>query len=429
MNKMIATFPKSVQPGIPKLAETPKRWTRYKLGDLFDVVSRPLKMQDDVEYDLVTVKRSRGGIKRRSRLLGRKISVKSQFYLREGDFLISKRQIVHGACGIVSADYDGSIVSNEYAVLKPRDMLLLDYLRYLTHSLYFQQTCFHASIGIHVEKMIFKLEDWFKWEIHLPPLDVQRDIANGLLATDQKLENLGETHTLLTDFKHGLMERIFSQKLRFTDDDSSSFPDWEEHKLGEIFGWVRTNSLSREHLTDSPASGVQNIHYGDIHKKFSALFNHDNEEVPYVKTKAPTGYINDEEFLRVGDIVIADASEDYADIGKTIEVINVRPNAAIAGLHTYLARPKTKSLALGFPGYLLRSNPMRRQIMRIAQGVSVLGVSKGNLEKLTFWLPNLDEQRKIAGSLSAIDAKIDAVSTQIIQMESFKKGLLQKLFV
>ncbi|MDD8098422.1 hypothetical protein LAW14_03815, partial [Escherichia coli] len=54
-------------------------------------------IQDNQEYDLVTVKRSRGGVIRREHLKGKDISVKSQFYIKEGDFLISKRQIVHGA--------------------------------------------------------------------------------------------------------------------------------------------------------------------------------------------------------------------------------------------------------------------------------------------------------------------------------------------
>lgn len=174
------TFPKSVQPGIPKLGSTPKGWKRYRIGDLFDVVSRPTDLHDDREYDLVTVKRSRGGIERRSHLLGRQISVKSQFLLEEGDFLISKRQIVHGACAVVSAEFSGSIVSNEYSVLRPRPVLNLNYLRYLVHSIYLQQTFFHSSVGVHVEKMIFRLEDWFKWPIHLPPVAEQEKLGRGL---------------------------------------------------------------------------------------------------------------------------------------------------------------------------------------------------------------------------------------------------------
>jgi len=423
------TFPKSVQPGIPKLGSTPKGWKRYRIGDLFDVVSRPTDLHDDQEYDLVTVKRSRGGIERRSHLLGRQISVKSQFLLEEGDFLISKRQIVHGACAVVPAEFSGSIVSNEYSVLRPRPVLSLNYLRYLVHSVYLQQTFFHSSVGVHVEKMIFRLEDWFKWPIHLPPVAEQEKLGRGLMDADAKNTLLTEKKTALEDYKRGLMQRLFSRELRFTRDDGSAFPDWEERKLGDVFDWVQTNSLSREHLVDDPESGVQNIHYGDIHGKYRALFFQSKENAPFIATTAPMRDIKAAEYLRVGDVVIADASEDYADIGKAIEIMEVAPKSAVAGLHTYIARPKAKSLVLGFSGYLLRSAPMRKQTMRIAQGISVLGLSKSNLEKLTFWLPQPDEQRKIAAALSALDAKIDALSRKISEMDAFKKGLLQKLFV
>ena len=67
--------------------------------------------------------------------------------------------------------------------------------------------------------------------------------------------------------------------------------------------------------------------------------------------------------------------------------------------------------------------------MRIAQGISVLGISKGNLSTLSVLLPHPDEQKKIADFLSALDAKIDAVAGQIAQMEAFKAGLLQQMFV
>ncbi len=327
------TFPKSVQPGIPKLDSTPKGWKRYRIGDLFDVVSRPTDLHDDQEYDLVTVKRSRGGIERRSHLLGRQISVKSQFLLEEGDFLISKRQIVHGACAVVPAEFSGSIVSNEYSVLRPRPVLSLNYLRYLVHSVYLQQTFFHSSVGVHVEKMIFRLEDWFKWPIHLPPVAEQEKLGRGLMDADAKITLLTEKKTALEDYKRGLMQRLFSRELRFTRDDGSAFPDWEERKLRDVFDWVQTNSLSREHLVDDAASGVQNIHYGDIHGKYRALFFQSKENAPFIAATAPLRDIKAAEYLRVGDVVIADASEDYADIGKAIEIMEVVPKSAVAGLH------------------------------------------------------------------------------------------------
>ena len=171
-----SAYPKSVQAGIPRL-EVPDGWTAPKIGKLFKVVKRPVDLIDDEEYQLVTARRNRGGIVARGRLRGKDILTKSQFRVAKGDFLISRRQIAHGACGIVPAELDGAIVSNEYAVLRPTDLLDSNFLRHLPHSVYFQQTCFHSSIGVHVEKLVFKIEDWWKWKIAIPRAEEQAKLA------------------------------------------------------------------------------------------------------------------------------------------------------------------------------------------------------------------------------------------------------------
>lgn len=260
-----------------------------------------------------------------------------------------------------------------------------------------------------------------------PTLPEQRKIAEFLGAVDTKIAQLAEKKRLLEDYKKGCMQQLFSQKIRFKDEDGNDFPDWEEKRLGEVFTWANTNSFSRERLTYDGGQ-VQNIHYGDIHTKFSANFHQDAEPVPYVKGATPSDFKLDQ-FCRVGDVVIADASEDYADIGKAIEIVSLGDVPLVAGLHTYIARPCQTLVQTGFPGYLLRSDPMRRQIERIAQGISVLGISKRNLEKLTFFLPHPDEQRKIADFLSALDRKIDLVGQELTHARSFKQGLLQQMFV
>jgi type I restriction enzyme S subunit len=181
-------------------------------------------------------------------------------------------------------------------------------------------------------------------------------------------------------------------------------------------------------LTDEPGT-VQNIHYGDIHGRFASRFRQSVESAPFLKPGALPPNLRDEAFCQLGDVVIADASEDHADIGKAIEIIEVAPKSLIAGLHTYIARPRAGEIALGFSGYLFQTYALRRQIMRIAQGISVLGIPKPFLSKLKLRLPHPDEQRKIADCLGALDDKIAAVTAQVTQMQAFKKGLLQQMFV
>ncbi len=84
----------------------------------------------------------------------------------------------------------------------------------------------------------------------------------------------GSNASLLGHFKAECLRRLFSRENRFVDDEGNAFPDWEEKRFGDIFSWVRTNSLSRENLTFDPGD-IQNIHYGDIHTKFHSSFRQD----------------------------------------------------------------------------------------------------------------------------------------------------------
>ena len=207
-------YPASVQPGIPYLPDTPAGWQRVSLGRHLTEVRRHAALRADDEYRLVTVKRSRGGVELRETLTGREIKTPSQFYVRTGDFLISKRQIVHGACGIVPAELDGAVVSNEYAVLNSDGQIDLRFLRYLSESRYFQQTCFHSSIGVHVEKMIFKTERWLKWPFNIPPLPVQQRIIEVLDTARREVELIAAQIERLKQEKAALMADLLTGKRR-----------------------------------------------------------------------------------------------------------------------------------------------------------------------------------------------------------------------
>ncbi len=204
------SYPSSVQPGIPNLPATPAEWQRICLGHHLTEVRRPAALNQDDTYRLVTVRRSRGGVVLRETLSGREIKTPTQFYVRAGDFLISKRQIVHGACGIVPAELDGAIVSNEYAVLNSDGQIDLRFLRYLSESRYFQQTCFHSSIGVHVEKMIFKTERWLKWPFNIPPLPVQLRIVEVLDTARREMELIAEQIERLKQEKAALMAELLT---------------------------------------------------------------------------------------------------------------------------------------------------------------------------------------------------------------------------
>ncbi|WP_081922011.1 MULTISPECIES: restriction endonuclease subunit S [Hydrogenophaga] len=207
-------YPPSVQPGVPKLPPTPSDWRKTTLAQHLTEVVRPAALIDQESYTLVTVRRSRGGVDKRSVLLGSQIKTPTQFYVKSGDFLISKRQIVHGACGIVPEHLDGAVVSNEYAVLNTDDRLDARFLAYLAETTYFQQTCFHSSIGVHIEKMLFNLDRWLSWPFNIPPLEVQLRIVEQLDAASKEIRLAERQVELLKTEKQALMADLLTGKRR-----------------------------------------------------------------------------------------------------------------------------------------------------------------------------------------------------------------------
>lgn len=266
------------------------------------------------------------------------------------------------------------------------------------------------------------------WEACIPTLPEQQKIAAFLGAVDRKIQQLKRKQELLEQYKKGVVQKLFSQELRFKKKDGGEYPEWEEKPFRDIYTFYNTNSLSRDKL-NYEGGDVLNIHYGDIHTKFAAIFKVENEPVPYINDDIDLSRTPKEQYCQVGDLVIADASEDLNDIGKTIEIVSTDGKRIVAGLHTYLARPKKGSMAPGYGAYLMRSTQVRQEIERLAHGTKVMSISRTHLNSIVVSLPSLEEQSRIAGFLMALDAKVAGVAQALAAVEKWKKGLLQQMFV
>ncbi|WP_419537185.1 restriction endonuclease subunit S [Endozoicomonas sp.] len=197
-----------------ELGRIPAGWEVKTFDDALQMIERPVGMEDTSEYQLVTVKRRYGGVVKRSRLEGKDIKVKSQYFLKEGDFLISKRQIVHGACGLVGTHLSGAIVSNEYHTFKSKDGYFLPYINRLVQTPHYLKTFLLASIGVHIEKMLFKYDQWAKFQIPVPPLDEQQQIVHIFSSLDNKIGRLEEQKTSYQQLKKGLMQKLLTGQWR-----------------------------------------------------------------------------------------------------------------------------------------------------------------------------------------------------------------------
>lgn len=203
--------------------------------------------------------------------------------------------------------------------------------------------------------------------------------------------------------------------------------EWEVQQFDTVFELLSTNSFSRENLSDiGTENDIQNIHYGDIHSKFeNEILDCASEKLPYIKDEV---IINQKfNFIQEGDLIIADASEDYAGIGECVEAINVGEKKIVSGLHTFLARDNSGLTIQGFRTYLFSNSKVNIELKKIATGISVYSISKGNLQKFKLVIPSVPEQRKIAAILSTWDEAITKTQQLIAQLQQRNKGLMQQL--
>jgi len=253
----------------------------------------------------------------------------------------------------------------------------------------------------------------------------QEKIASFLTLIDKKIEKQKELVGLLKKYKRGLLSQIFSQKLRFKDKNGNDYQEWEECKFDEIFQILGNNTLSRECLNYTNI-GVKNIHYGDILVKYHTCINDEIDKIPNINSDINLNKIPDDNYLTVGDVILADTAEDYT-VGKTCEIVSCNTKI-LSGLHTIPCRPK-RNFAKGYLGYYLNSAEYHDKLIPLITGIKVSSISKKEIKKTIIKYPVYNEQKKIANLLLLIENKLNLNIKRLELFETYKKGLLQQLFI
>ena len=308
-------------------------------------------------------------------------------------------------------------------------LINIDSNQYLTEYLYYQiyvlkaefdSSATHGWVFTNLTTSILK-----DFLITVPEFPEQQKIASFFSLVDEKIEKLKTKKSLLEKYKKWAIKKIFSREIWFCNENKEEYGEWKEKKFSEVYEFLRTNSYSRDQLNYENWN-VKNIHYGDIHTKYKSNFKIQYEHVPFINPDIENW--KEFEYCLNWDLLIADASEDYKDIWKAIEIIDTNNIKIVSWLHTILARPKN-DIAIWFSWYIMQDPCVRKQIMKSAQWVSVLWIGKWNLSVIKLHLPSFIEQEKIASFLSEIDKKIDTINTEIEDTEKWKKGLLQGMFI
>lgn len=200
--------------------------------------------------------------------------------------------------------------------------------------------------------------------------------------------------------------------------------EWKKVKFLEIFEFLKNNSLSRAEL--SSKGDFINIHYGDILIKYGDLVNIQNEELTYIRDCRIGQTLYKMCSLQNGDIIIADAAEDYS-VGKCSEIVNIGNNKVVSGLHTIPCRPLI-TFAQGYLGHYINSNSYHNQLLPLIQGSKISSISKKALSQTSVFVPSYEEQQTIASYFRILDAKLQAYAKKVESLKKLKSASLVAMF-
>lgn len=250
------------------------------------------------------------------------------------------------------------------------------------------------------------------YKIPRTSLPEQQKIASFLSAVDKKIQQLSRKKELLEQYKKGVMQKIFSQEIRFKDENGQEYPPWQEKRLGDVGNFYYGKSAPKFSISeDAPTPCVR---YGELYSTY-------REEIRSIvsRTNIPPRQLK---FSKGGEILIPRVGEDPLDFANC-SLLTLR-NVAIGEMISVL---ETQENGLYLVYYI--NSQLKKEFAKVVEGGSVANLYFRYLQTIKISIPSVPEQQKIASFLKNIDKKIESINTQLTQTQAFKKGLLQQMFV
>lgn len=395
-------------------------WEHKKMSEL---LSESKKRNEDLKFSKDEVLSVSGemGIVNQIEHLGRSyagVSVHQYHVVETGDIVYTKSPLKANPFGIIKLNKGkAGIVSTLYAVYKVKEKNaygpFLDYYFTLDANTnrYLRPLVKKGAKNDMKINNAYVLHD----RIYAPTPDEQKKIAAFFAVLEEKIAELKQKKNLLEQYKKGVMQKLFTQKLRFKDKHGKEFPKWEKKKLDDIFLFSIGKNIKQNEA--SPKYETPCVRYGELYHMYKEVI----KEV-FNKTNLDKSELL---FSNGDEILLPSAGEDPLDIGSA-SALTVA-NVAIGRTINILKPIKPNVYNQIFVAYYI-NQVLKKRISTLAKGVSICNVYNSDLRTLQINLPSYIEQNKIANYLSAIDEKINRTEKQIQQTQEYKKGLLQKMY-
>ena len=399
---------------VPKLRfpEFSSEWEEKRLGDLGETIAGLTYAPADIRSDGLLVLRS-------SNVQSGRIALDDCVFVdpeirganiaRQGDILICVRNgstKLIGKSAVIPENLQRATHGAFMTIFRSQNWSFVAQL--FNKATYYKQVA--ADLGARINSINSGQLKRYKFWVPLPP--EQQKIADFLGLVDARVQLLERRREALTAYKKGVMQSIFSQKIRFTREDGSSFPDWQEKRLKEVLS---------EHGEKS--SGQERVHSVSVHKGVIDQIEHLGRSFAAANT-------DNYGLVKPGDIIYTKSPTGEFPFG-IVKQSRLRMNAIVSPLYG-IYTPETYAL-----GYILNEhftsvvnthNYLHQLVQKGAKNTINI-TNQGFLQGKLVLPIDPEEQQKIADFLSALDDKISAVIRQITATQAHKSALLQQMFV
>jgi type I restriction enzyme S subunit len=402
------------QTNIPTLRfpEFANEWQSKKVGTLTERISNPVDVKSDVLYNQIGIRSHGKGIFYKDAVTGQALGNKRVFWVKENTFIVNIVFAWEQAVAKTTEKEIGMIASHRFPMYSPIvTQSNLDYLLHFFLTRKGNSLLELASPGGAGRNKTLGQKEFENLKIIVPNVAEQTKIAAFLTSIDNKINQLKQKKARLEQYKKGVMEKIFSQELRFKDENGIVFPKWEKKKLGGCCEIAKSGG--------TPTSTKKEYYNGDIPFLSIKDMTKQGKYIGYTSNHlSQLGIDNSTSWIVPKNSIIYSM---YASVGFV--AINKLPIATSQAVLNLILK---SGIDLEFMYYALID--IQKNIAQFITTGTQGNLNAQSVKGFEIHLPSLAEQTKIANFLSALDEKINHCQKQIEQTELWKKGLLQKMF-
>ena len=396
---------------IPKLRfpEFKWEWEEKRIDSIFD----EQKEKNHPTEEVLTIIQGIGTVPRKES--GRNIifdekSLSNYKFVQKDDFIIHLRSFEGG---LEIANSNG-IVSPAYIIMRPKLSIASKFFYSYFRSYNFINHVLPVAVegvrdGRQIKYPILKKE-----KIPFTSFAEQQKIADFLSNVDSIITAETKILNTLQKKKKALMQKLFTQQLRFKSDDGKDFPAWKEKKLGEIAIFSKGSGYSKNDLV---SSGTPVILYGRLYTKYETVISDVDTFVQEKKNSV----------ISVGNEIIVPASGETAEDISRASV--VKHNGIILGGDLNIIKVDLNHYIPEFIALCISNGEPKKRMAKLAQGKTIVHLHNSDLQQLIFSIPCKEEQQKIADCLSSIDSLIQTQQNVVTTWQQRKKALLQQMFI